>query len=305
MKGVNSKNIAKIITDKVIEGLRNNPGQWIKSWSSSSRPRNLFTGHEYNGCNWMWLSMVRGGKNVGDSNKWITYNQAKQMTGLEQPIKRGSVGQPIILFKQFKITEQVNNELKEKMVPMMRVFTVFNRDVVEGLPKEVIPEDSEENKLEEVESVIRKHKIEVKNGFDGACFIPSLDVIHMPKIIDFKSTEDYYATLLHEMTHWTGHKSRLDRDMSTAYGGSSYAFEELVAELGSAMLCNHYKIEGELQHTEYIASWLKALEDDEKLILKASAKAQKAFDYLLGDGNESGRSRDNSESTSSTQREVV
>ena len=304
MKGVNSKNIAKVITDKVIEGLRNNPGKWIKSWSSSSRPRNLFTGNEYNGCNWMWLSMVRGGKNVGDSNKWVTYNQAKQMTGLDKPIKRGSQGQPIILFKPFKVTEQVNNELKEKMVPMMRVFTVFNRDVVEGLPKEEIP-DEEENKLEEVEGVIRKHKISVNNGYDGACFIPSQDVIHMPKIMDFKSTEDYYATLLHEMTHWTGHKSRLDRDMSTVFGGSSYAFEELVAELGSAMLCNHYKIEGELQHTEYIASWLKALEDDEKLILKASAKAQKAFDYLLGDGNESKRSRNTSESSSEKQQQIA
>jgi antirestriction protein ArdC len=305
MKGVNSKNIAKVITDKVIEGLRNNPGKWIKSWTSSSRPRNLFTGHEYNGCNWLWLSMVQGGKDVGDSNKWLTYNQAKQMTGLEKPIKRGSKGQPIILYKPLKVTEQVGDALKEKMVPIMRVFTVFNRDVVEGLPKEIIPEDNEENKLEEVEGVIRNHKIDVKNGYDGACFIPSQDVIHMPKIVDFKSTEDYYATLLHEMTHWTGHKSRLDRDMSTAFGGSSYAFEELVAELGSAMLCNNFNIEGDLQHTEYIASWLKALEDDEKLILKASAKAQKAFDYLLGDGNESRGLRNNSESTSSTQRQTV
>jgi antirestriction protein ArdC len=269
------------------------------------RPKNLFTGNEYNGCNWMWLSMVRGGKNVGDSNKWITYNQARQMTGLEKPIKRGSVGTPIMLFKPFKVSKVENNEVKEKMIPMMKVFTVFNRDVVEGLPKEVIPEDSEENKLEEVEGVIRNHKIGVRNGFDSACFIPSLDVIHMPKIVDFKSTEDYYATLLHEMTHWTGHKSRLDRDMSTTFGGSSYAFEELVAELGSAMLCNHYKIEGELQHTEYIASWLKALEDDEKLILKASAKAQKAFDYLLGDGNESGRSGNRSESNSNMQQQIA
>lgn len=304
MKGVNSKNIAKIITDKVIEGLQNNPGKWIKSWSSSSRPRNLFTGNEYNGCNWMWLSMVRGGKNVGDSNKWLTYNQAKQMTGLEQPIKRGSEGQPIILFKPFKVSKVENNEVKEKMVPMMRVFQVFNRDVVEGLPKEVIP-DEEENKLEEVEGVVRNHKIDVKNGYDNACFIPSQDVIHMPKISDFRSTEDYYATLLHEMTHWTGHKSRLDRDMSTNFGGSSYAFEELVAELGSAMLCNNFNIEGKLQHTEYIASWLKALNDDEKAILKASAKAQKAFDYLIGDNNESRKFGNNSKSTSSIQRETV
>jgi antirestriction protein ArdC len=93
--------------------------------------------------------------------------------------------------------------------------------------------------------------------------------------------------------------------MSTNFGGSSYAFEELVAELGSAMLCNNFNIEGKLQHTEYIASWLKALNDDEKAILKASAKAQKAFDYLIGDNNESRKFGNNSESTSSIQRETV
>lgn len=283
MKGVNSKNIAKIVTDKVIEGLKNNPGQWIKSWSTQDRPSNLFTGNEYNGSNWLWLSMVRGHKNAGDSNKWLTYNQARQLTGLDQPIKKGSSGQPIILYKPLKINEQKGNEIKEKMIRLMRVFTVFNRDHVVGLPKEEIENKEEENKLEEVEGVVREHKIDITNGFDNACFIPSQDKIHMPTISDFRSTQDYYATLLHEVTHWTGHEKRLDRKLSTSFGTKDYAFEELVAELGSAMLCNKFNIEGKLQHTEYIANWLKALEGDENFILKASAKSQKAFDYLLGD----------------------
>ena len=278
---VNSKNIAKIITDKVLAELKDNPGKWIKSWSDANRPVNLMTGREYTGCNWLWLSMCQG-HNGNDSNEWCTYNQAKELTGVERPIKKGSKGTQVILYKPSKIKKLVDGVLKEESFPIMRVFTVFNRCQIEGLPPKELPDETE-NKLEKVEIFVNKHKMNVKNGFDGSCFIPSQDEIHMPKIVDFKSTEDYYATLLHEMTHWTGHKSRLDRlTKFNRFGDEAYAFEELVAELGAAMMCNHLHIEGKLQHTEYIASWLKVLENDEKAILKASAQAQKAFDYILG-----------------------
>jgi len=296
MKGVNSKNIAKVITDKVLTELKNDPGKWIKSWSDANRPVNLVTGREYTGCNWLWLAMMQGHEG-NDSNEWCTYNQAKELTGLDYPIKKGSKGQPVILYKPQKIKKLVNGELKEQSFPIMRVYQVFNRSSIIDLPPKEIPEE-EENKLERVEVFVNKHKINLKNGFDHACFIPKVDEIHMPNISNFKSTEDYYATLLHEMTHWTGHEKRLDRKLRNAYGNEAYAFEELIAELGAAMMCNHLNIEGKLQHTEYIASWLKVLENDEKAVLKASAQAQKAFDYLLGDSNGHRKSGNNSESVS-------
>jgi len=286
MQGVNSKNIAKIITDRILEELKKDPGQWIKSWSAANRPVNLVTGREYTGCNWLWLSMMQGHEG-NDTNEWCTYNQAKELTGLDYPIKKGSKGQPVILYKPQKIAtlDKKQNKMKDKVVPLMRVFQVFNRSHIIDLPPREIPNE-EENKLEKVEVFVNHHKLNLKNGFDHACFIPSKDEIHMPYITNFKSTEDYYATLLHEMTHWTGHEKRLDRKLKTSYGTEAYAFEELVAELGAAMLCNHLNIQGKLQHTEYIASWLKVLQNDEKAVLRASAQAQKAFDYIVGVTND-------------------
>ena len=95
----------------------------------------------------------------------------------------------------------------------------------------------------------------------------------------FRSTEDYYATALHELSHWTGHESRLNRSFGKRFGNQAYAFEELVAELGSAMLCAHLKIDGQLQHANYIANWLEVLKNDSKNILKAGALAQKILDF--------------------------
>ena len=142
MKGVNSKNIAKVITDKVLAELKNDPGKWIKSWSDANRPVNLVTGREYTGCNWLWLAMMQGHEG-NDSNEWCTYNQAKELTGLDYPIKKGSKGQPVILYKPQKIKKLVDGELKEQSFPIMRVFQVFNRSVIEGLPPRENPAEEE------------------------------------------------------------------------------------------------------------------------------------------------------------------
>ena len=115
-----------------------------------------------------------------------------------------------------------------------------------------------------------------------ACFIPSLDKIHLPNKTEFKSIPDFYATALHELTHWTGHKSRLVRDFSGRFGDAAYAFEELIAELGAAFLCASTGVDGQLQHDSYIASWLKVLKNDKKAIFTAAAAARKAAEFLTG-----------------------
>jgi antirestriction protein ArdC len=120
------------------------------------------------------------------------------------------------------------------------------------------------------------------HGGDSAFYSPARDFISMPPMAAFNSANGYHATLLHESVHATGHKSRLDRDFSKRFGSESYAFEELVAELGSAMLCAHLGIDGQMQenHVAYIANWLTVLKNDKKAILTASAKAQQALDFL-------------------------
>ena len=125
-------------------------------------------------------------------------------------------------------------------------------------------------------------KAVIEHGKSKACFIPTADVIYMPNKTDFKSVPDYYATGLHELTHWTGHKSRLARDFNGRFGDSSYAFEELIAELGAAFLCAHCSIDGQLQHDSYIASWLKVLKNDKRAIFTAAAAARKAAEFLVG-----------------------
>jgi antirestriction protein ArdC len=167
---------------------------------------------------------------------------------------------------------------------MLKSYVVFNSNDVDGVSFER-PQLTEIERLQQCERFIQDTKAQIKFGGDSACYIPMLDIINMPQAESFKSTADYYATMFHELGHWTGHASRLDRFKSgfaeeVSGARAEYAFEELVAELSSAMLCSEYQVEGQLQHASYIASWLKALRNDKKFIFKAAAQAQKVFDYF-------------------------
>jgi antirestriction protein ArdC len=120
----------------------------------------------------------------------------------------------------------------------------------------------------------------VRHGGDRAYYSPSEDLIVLPKRDNFESLRHYYATSLHEHVHYTGHPSRLNRDLTGRFGSQSYAGEELVAELGAAFLCAKLEIQGELRHAGYIASWLRLLEDDSRATFTAASAAKKAADYL-------------------------
>lgn len=166
----------------------------------------------------------------------------------------------------------------------MRTFTVFNTQQIEGLPEKFTqaaqPQISEFENNAAAEILLGQ--AEIQYGMNRACFIPSLDKIHLPNKNEFKSIPDFYATALHELTHWAGHKNRLARDFSGRFGDAAYAFEELIAELGAAFLCASTGIDGQLQHSSYIASWLKVLKNDKKAIFAAAASARKAAEFLSG-----------------------
>jgi antirestriction protein ArdC len=133
-----------------------------------------------------------------------------------------------------------------------------------------------------VETYIANTSADIRHGSNGAFFSPSEDFISMPTRESFKDTESYYATLLHELTHWTGHKSRLDRIKSTRFGDKLYSEEELVAELGSAFLCNALGISAtpRADHAKYLNGWIRGMKDNERAIIFASRQAQKAFELL-------------------------
>ena len=270
------KDIYQEITDKIIASLEKGVAPWVKSWASCGAPRNAATGREYSGINTILLAM-----SPYASPLWLTYNQAKAAGGT---VRKGEHGTQVVLFKPLTITDKNDAESAEKVIPLLRSFVVFNVQQIDGLPEKYTqaarPRLDSFADNDQAEALLAKAVIE--HGKSKACFIPTADVIYMPNKTDFKSVPDYYATGLHELTHWTGHKSRLARDFNGRFGDSSYAFEELIAELGAAFLCAHCSIDGQLQHDSYIASWLKVLKNDKRAIFTAAAAARKAAEFLVG-----------------------
>lgn len=277
-------NIAQIITDGIIEQLEAGVAPWVKPWRSSPNdgaPHNPASGTYYRGVNFFWLSMLQSSGKYGTSSNWLTYKQAQ---ALGAQVQKGANGVQVVFYKPLSIKDKASGEAKT--IPMVKTYTVFNADMIEGLPVddvEVTPEAIPEfQSHEECEAFIASSGADIRHGGESAFYIPSSDYIQLPNREAFNTPADYYATALHELSHWTGAKHRIDRDFSKSkrFGDSAYAFEELVAELGAAMLCAHNKVDGQLQHASYIESWLKVLREDSRAILKAGAEAQKVLDYL-------------------------
>jgi antirestriction protein ArdC len=141
-------------------------------------------------------------------------------------------------------------------------------------------EETPDQKQDKAATFIAATKADIRIGGDRACYIPALDFITLPPESAFKSREHFLATSLHECGHWTGAKSRLDRDLKSRFNEKAYAAEELIAELNSAFLCAHLGIRGELRHAEYIASWISLLKEDDRAIFTAASKASQAANFL-------------------------
>jgi len=277
--------IHKAIADKVIASMKQHGTDWVKSWSvpKGDQPTSMSTGNTYNGINWLVLGMARAARGY-KTGRWATYNQWKT---LGANVRKGEKGELVVLFKQIKIEDKESGE--EKMVPLMRGFTVFNADQVDGY---TIPE-TEAAQLVDMpdtvaDDVAQRAGVVVENkDASGAYYVPSKDFVNMPLQAQFNSPEDYAATLLHEVTHWTGHQTRCDRNLKTGFGTKDYAAEELVAELGAAMLCGSLGISPEprADHAKYLNGWIQRLTDDPKAIFTAAAKAQVAADFILNAAN--------------------
>ncbi len=271
-----NKDIYQEITDQIIAALELGTAPWVKPWASCGAPRNAVSGRGYSGINTILLAMSPYG-----SPLWVTYKQAEAVGG---HVRKGEHGTTVVFFKSLKLLDVNNTESREQSIPLLRSFTVFNVQQIDGLPEKYTlankPQLDDFSDNEEAEIYLGKAVIE--HGKSKACFIPSTDVIYMPNKNEFKSIADYYATGLHELTHWTGHRSRLARDFSGRFGDSAYAFEELVAELGAAFLCAHCSIDGQLQHASYIQSWLKVLKTDKRAIFTAAAAARRASEFVTG-----------------------
>jgi antirestriction protein ArdC len=211
---------------------------------------------------------------------WASF---KQWQELGATVKKGEKGTMIVFYSPIQ-KDSVNPEsgdLEKSIYHCLKSYYVFNACQVEGIDFEMpAAPEKQFNPIPALEDRLIKTGANIKHGSNSAFYRPSEDSIHLPNKTDFKSESDYYATALHELTHWSGAKHRLDRTKGKRFADSAYAFEELVAELGAAFLCQDYSIAGDLRHADYIGSWLKCLKADNKAIFNAAALAQKAANYI-------------------------
>jgi antirestriction protein ArdC len=169
----------------------------------------------------------------------------------------------------------------------MREYTVFNVQQCENLPDSITTGKSTrvrnfDTRDELADGFLRSTGADVREGHGEAYYVPSQDFISMPAFDAFKGADHFYGTVFHELTHWTGHRSRLDRDLKNRFGSRTYAGEELVAELGAAFLCAEFGFDGDLRHAGYISHWIELLKADKRAFFTACHQASKAADYLRG-----------------------
>jgi len=273
------------VTSKVINSLESGVVPWVRPWQgakgfNAGLPVNFSTGRPYRGINilLLWASGY-------DDQRWLTYKQA-QAVGAN--VRKGEHGSLVVFYKKLELKDvNASGESVTRSIPLLRSFTVFNVSQIDGLPIDAPIAEPAPITYTKAADILRQAN--VAHGGNRAFYSPMADLITMPRLDQFNSEADYFATGLHELTHWTGHKSRLARDFNGRFGTESYAFEELIAEMGAAYLCAESGIEYTTQHASYIASWLKVLKSDKKAIFTAASQAQKAADYCTkADTNESG-----------------
>ena len=272
-----SQTIYSEITQSIIEQLEAGAVPWVKPWKAdSSADKNLVSQKPYQGINRLLLgmsSMIRG----YSVPVWASY---KQWEAIGANVKKGEKGTKIVFYSPVSKENKQTGDLEKYAV--LKTYFVFNAAQVEGI--DIVPAEkvtAEFTAVELAEQRIIKTGAAISHGGDAAFYMPSADRIQLPNKSAFDSEANYYATAFHELAHWTGSKTRLDRDLDKGrFGNPAYAFEELVAEMSAAFLCSDYGIQGELRHAGYIGHWLKALREDSKAVFKAAALAQKAADYI-------------------------
>ncbi|MGV6480046.1 ArdC family protein [Pantoea agglomerans] len=272
--------IYQTVTDSIISALETGVKPWSCPWQRvpgmSGLPSNYATGAAYSGMNIMLLWYSASEQGFSDS-RWMTYKQAKAEGG---QVRKGEHGTTAIFYATL---EKENDAGEVEHIPMLKTFTVFNVQQIDGLAltTETVSPEATFDPLPQAENLLRKSGANIIEKGQNAFFIPSTDEIHLPERYLFAYAANFYATGLHELVHWSGGKSRLNREMKGKFGSEGYAFEELIAELGSAFLMADLGIVGAVQHESYIASWLKALRNDKRYIFKAASSASKAHRYLM------------------------
>lgn len=280
----------EVVAEKLIEQLKAGTAPWQKPWAAGefgSMPMNPTTGNRYKGINSIQL-MMQGRSDP----RWMTYNQANAQ---DAQVRKGEKSTMIQYWKFSEerikkedgkpVLDAKGNQVKETVLlerPKCFHAYVFNAEQIDGLPA-ITRKEQTWNAVERAEHILQASGARITHAAgDRAFYRPSTDSITMPERSQFPSADNYYATALHELGHWTGHPSRLDRDLSHPFGSEGYAKEELRAEISSMILGNELGIGHDPgQHVAYVGSWIKALQEDPLEIFRAAADAEKIQAFVL------------------------
>ena len=270
------KDVFKVVTDQILAQLDKGIIPWRRPWSTDA-PTSYATNKEYQGINTILL------QSNYESPYWITFRQAQKMGGA---IRAGEKGSPIV-FVDRMVKEETNKEGQVVLRPIhfLKYYTVFNWCQTKGLP-EKLPVERDNQQIPGAEELLRRRGPCIEIDTEQAYYRPHSDKIYLPTLDQFESSEAYYATAYHELTHWTGGAGRLCRDSISNYhmGKDVRSQEELTAEMGAAFFCQIAALDTSqtLQNsTAYIQSWIQHLQNNPKWVLKASKQAREAVEYVM------------------------
>jgi len=283
----NVQSLHDTVTAKIIAELEEGRFPWVQPWASSGTaplglPENAATGRSYSGINilLLWAAAIEQGR---PSQRWLTFKQALALGGA---VRKGEKGTTAIYADTFIPRAEQEKAAASgdaaRRIGFLKRFTVFHVSQCDGLPEEpaaALP--GRVDVLQHVEAVIAATGADFRVGGDMAFYAPSQDFIQVPQQEAYFEPINWYRTKLHELGHWTGHQTRLNRDFSGRYGGAAYAREELVAELCATFLCAELGVVPTVRHADYLGAWLEILKGDNRAIFQAASLASKAAAFVL------------------------
>lgn len=288
---MSNQKIYQVVTDRIIDLIKTSGKlTWQKSWNGGINPTNHVSGKPYRGFNRMLLSFLF------EQPYFMTF---KQVSSLGGKIVKGSKSTPIIYWNWIMYDKDgkrtTDKDKAEKKIPFLRYYNVFNQCQIEGIDFKAVVDNplSESERILNCEKFVNGLKdskgLSIEEKGSRACYSPVTDKVFMPPFKSFSSAESFYSTCFHELVHWTGHSSRLDRGLDVKlckFGDTDYSKEELVAEMGASFLCEDFCISNEqlnVNQAAYLQGWLSRLSDDVSLLVSSGGQAQKAVDWLLED----------------------
>jgi antirestriction protein ArdC len=281
-------NLYQEITDRIISELEQGRFPWVQPWGAANAnlglPKNAATARRYSGINILilWGTVI---EKSFRGQKWLTFRQALTLGGC---VRKGEKGTTVFYADRFIPKSELERAQKTgddpSAISFLKRFTVFNVEQCDGLPETAfagIAPLPERETIPRAEDLIKATDADFRIGGARAFYQKGEDFIQVPPQPSFFQQIDYYRTCFHELGHWTGAKHRLARDHSGRFGSHPYAREELVAEMSSAFVCAALGITPTVRHTDYLASWLDVLKEDNHAIFRAASQASKAADFIL------------------------